>query len=173
MACEIRNQIMSKRITGVFDTHDGGRQAAQALLQHGIAPERLYMFAGKPVASAQQDQDVNAGEVAGATLGAGLAGLTSLLLPGIGILVGATAALATLGITAASSADEVPDQPIELEQLLMKLGFMQEHVQSYAQDVRQGRTLVAVDAEDEQTDLIADLFHEHGGQKLEFRRMVG
>jgi hypothetical protein len=165
--------MMSKRITGVFDTQDGGREAAQALLQHGIAAERLYMFAGKSVATVQKDQDVNAGEVAGATLGAGLAGLSSLVVPGIGILLGATAALATLGITGASSADEVPNQPTELEQVLMKLGFMQEHVRSYAEDIRQGRTLVAVDAEDEQTDLIADLLHEHGGQKLEFRRKDG
>jgi hypothetical protein len=173
MACEIRNQIMSKRITGVFDTQDGGRQAAQALLQHNIAPERLYMLAGQPVASTEQDDQPNAGEVVGASLGAGLAGLSSLLLPGIGILVGAAAAVATLGITGVSTADDAAGQPVELEHVLTKLGFLQEHVRTYAEDVRRGRTLLAVDADDEQTDLIADVFHEHGGQKLEFRRMVG
>ena len=40
----------------------------------------------------------------------------------------------------------------------------------YAEDVRQGRTLLSVDAEESQTDLIADLLHRYGGQKLEFRR---
>jgi hypothetical protein len=46
---------------------------------------------------------------------------------------------------------------------------MQEQVRGYAEDVRQGRTLLAVDAEDAQTDLIADVLHRYGGYKLEFR----
>src|SRR5687768_17481489 len=124
---------MFKRITGVFDTQDGGRQAAEALLQHDIAPERLYMLVGKPVANPQQDQEVHAGEAIGAGLGAGLAGLSSLILPGIGILVGAAAVGTTLGFTGASSADEDADQPVELEHVLVKLGFLQEHVRSYAE----------------------------------------
>lgn len=128
------------------------------------------MLAGQPVANTQHDDQVNAGEVVGASLGAGLAGLSSLLLPGIGILVGAAAAVATLGITGVSTADESADQPVELEHVLTKLGFLPEHARSYAEDVRRGRTLLAVDAEEQQSDLIADVFHDNGGQKLEFRR---
>ena len=53
--------------------------------------------------------------------------------------------------------------------MLVKLGFMPEQARGYADDVRLGRTLLAVDAEEAQTDLIADTMHRYGGYKLEFR----
>ena len=160
---------MSKRITGVFETRDGGQQAAQVLLQHKIAPERLYILAGAPVAAEQHEDDVRPGEAAATLLGAGLTGLTTLAIPGIGILIGAATAAATLGLTAAGS-DAVPqDAPPELEQVLLKLGFLPEQIRSYAEDVRVGRTLLAIDADDTETDLIADVMHQYGGEKLEFR----
>jgi hypothetical protein len=161
---------MFKRITGVFDTRDSGQQAAEALLQQHIAPERLYMLAGAPAAAAEdQEEKVGAGETAGAVVGASLAGLSTLVVPGIGMLLGAAAALATLGITASNSDVVDHDRPADLEQMLVKLGFMREQARGYAEDVRQGRTLLAVDAEENQTDMIADLMHRYGGQKLEFR----
>jgi len=160
---------MSKRITGVFDTRDSGQQAAQSLLQNHIAPERLYMLAGAPVAAEENQDEVGTGEATGAVVGAGLTGLITLAVPGIGILLGAATAVATLGIAATTNDTITQDRPRELEQVLLKLGFMQEQVRGYAEDVRQGRTLLAVDAEDAQTDLIADVLHRYGGYKLEFR----
>jgi hypothetical protein len=47
--------MIGKRITGVFAMREGGQQAAQALLQHNIAPEWLYMRAGAPVAAEQHN----------------------------------------------------------------------------------------------------------------------
>lgn len=161
---------MSKRITGVFETRDGGQQAAQSLLDHQIAPERIILLAGAPVAAKQHEDEVRPGEAAATLLGAGLTGLTTLAIPGIGILIGAATAAATIGLTAAGS-DAVPqDAPPELEQVLLKLGFMQEQVRTYAEDVRQGRTLLAVDADDAETDLIADVMHQYAGERLEFRQ---
>jgi hypothetical protein len=160
----------TKRITSVFDTRDGGQQAAQALLQHGIAPERLYLFVGSPVAGGEHKDDALAGEATGALVGAGLTGLVTFAVPGIGILLGAATAVAALGITAASSDDVAKDQSNELEHILVKLGFMPEQARGYVEDVRHGRTLLSVDAQEEQTDMIADLLHRFDGQKLEFRR---
>jgi len=163
--------MISKRITGVFDTRDNGQQAAQALLQHDIAPERLYLFVGAPVAADEHKEESLTGEATGALVGAGLTGLVTFVVPGIGILLGAATAVAALGITAATSADVAHDRSNELEQMLVKLGFMPEQARGYAEDVRQRRTLLAVDAQEEQTDMIADMLHRYGGQKLEFRRM--
>ena len=160
---------MSKRTTGVFETRDGGQKAAQSLLQQHIDPERLYMLAGAPVAAKEHEDDLQAGEATGAIVGAGLTGLTTLVIPGIGILLGAATAVATLGIAATTSDTVTHDQPNELEQVLVKLGFLPEQARGYAEDVRLGRTLVAVDAEEEQTDLITDILHRYGGYKLEFR----
>jgi len=160
----------SKRITSVFDTRAGGQQAAQALLQHDIAAEQLSMFVGTPVAGDDHQDDSLAGEATGALVGAGLTGLVTFAVPGIGILLGAATAIAALGITAASSDDAAEDQSNEPEHILVKLGFMPEQARGYVEDVRQGRTLLSVDAQEEQTDLIADLLHRYGGQKLEFRR---
>src|SRR3954470_15424719 len=94
---------MSKRITGVFETRDGGQQAAQSLLQQHINPEQLSLLAGAPVAAEKDANDTGADEAAGALAGAGLTGLTTLVVPGIGILLGAATAIATLGIAAATS----------------------------------------------------------------------
>lgn len=161
---------MSKRITGVFDTRDSGQQAAQSLLQQQISPDRLYVLAGAPVAADDNQDDVGAGEATSALVGAGLTGLVTLAVPGIGILLGAATAVATLGIAAATSETVEPDHSAELEHVLLKLGFVQEQIRGYAEDVRQGLTLVSVDAEDEQTDLIANVMHRYGGYRLEFRR---
>ena len=82
--------MITKRITGVFDTRDGGEQAVQALLQHDIAPERLSMFVGAPVAGEEHNGDNGdslAGEATGALVGAGLTGLVTFVVPGIGILL--------------------------------------------------------------------------------------
>ena len=162
--------MLTKRITGVFDTRDSGQQAAQALLQHNIAPERLSMLVGAPAAGEEYKDDSLAGESTGALVGAGLTGLVTFAVPGIGILLGAATAVAALGITAATSDDVAKDQSNELEHVLVRLGFMPEQARVYAEDVRQGRTLLSVDAHEEQTDMIADLLHRYGGQKLEFRR---
>ena len=161
---------MPKHIIGVFETRDDGQQAAQSLLQHQIAPERLYMLAGAPATSEQHEDEVGLGEASGAVVGAGLTGLTTLVVPGIGILLGAATAVAALGIAAANSDTVADDRQVELEHVLVKLGFIPEQARGYADDVRQGRTLLAVDAQEEQTDLIADLMHRYGGKKLEFRR---
>jgi len=162
--------MTTKRITSVFDTRDGGQQAAQALLQHGIAPERLYLFVGAPAAGEEHKDDSLAGEATGTLVGAGLTGLVTFAVPGIGILLGAATAIGALGITAASSDNVAKDQSNELEQILVKLGFMPEQAHGYVEDVRQGRTLLSVDAQEQQTDMIADLLHRFDGQKLEFRR---
>src|SRR5436190_15521940 len=164
---------MSKRITGVFATRDSGQQAAQSLLQYQIAPERLSMLAGAPATSEQHEDDVGIGEATSAVVGAGLAGLTTLVVPGIGILLGAATTVAALGIAAATSEPVADDRQIELEPMLVKLGFLPEQARGYAEDVRQGRTLLSVDAEEQQTDLIADVMHRYGGQKLEFRPTAG
>jgi hypothetical protein len=161
---------MSKRITGVFETRDSGQLAAQSLLQHQIAPERLYILAGASAAAGENENQVGTGEATGTLVGAGLTGLITFAVPGIGILLGAATAIATLGLAAAADDTTAPDRPVELEQMLVKLGFMPEQARGYADDVRQGRTLLTVDAEDAQTDLIADVLHRYGGYKLEFRR---
>ena len=107
--------MISKRITSVFEMRESGEQAARALLQHQIAPERLLMLAGAAVATKENENEVGAGEAAGTLLGAGLTGLITLVIPGIGILLGAATAIATLGLAGAADETAEAERPVELE----------------------------------------------------------
>src|SRR5689334_13193792 len=111
----------SKRITGLFATRESGQQAVQALLQRDIAPEQLYLFAGARVAAEDHNDNARPGESASAVVGAGLTGLVTFVVPGMGILLGAATAVAARGITAASSDEVANDRSSELEHMLVKL----------------------------------------------------
>jgi hypothetical protein len=130
------------------------------------------MLVGNRPEHAEQAKQVSAGEVTAAVAAAGamsLVGLSSLVLTGIGTLFAAGAVIAAANAAAASASDS--DQSTEApQQALRRVGFMEKQARAYAMDVQRGYTLLAVDAEDDQADRIADIMHQHGGTKLDFRR---
>jgi hypothetical protein len=163
---------MTKSIAAIFTAQSDGHSAVQDLLQQNIAPDHIRMVAGSHPERAEQAKEAGAGEEAAAVAAGGsvaLAGLSSLVLPGIGTLLTAGAAIAAINAAAASAEDS--DQDTRTPQLaLQRIGLMAEQASAYANDIQQGYTLVAVDAEDDQTDRIADIFHRYGGSKLDFRQ---
>jgi hypothetical protein len=164
--------MMTKSIAAIFATQDDGHAAVQDLLQNHIAADRIRMISGSQPEQADRAKEAGAGEASAAVASGGavgLAGLSSLVLPGIGTLLAAGTAVAAIN-AAAASADDSDQDTLAPEQALQRVGFMKEQATSYAMDVQQGYTLIAVDAEDDQSDQIADIFHEHGGSKLDFRQ---
>lgn len=166
---------MTKSIVAMFDTREQGERAVQALLDAGISAERLGMVAGNPREEAKhaREQEVGAGESAGAAVAGGaaaIAGMVAVPLTGIGtaLLASGMGALGALGGAAAEEKGAVEQD--HLYEALLRSGLSKEQAQVYADDIRMGRTMVAVTADDGQTDLLHDLFKRQGAANIEFRR---
>ena len=166
---------MAKSIVAMFDTRAQGERAVRALLDAGIPAERLGMVAGNPREEAKhtQEQEVGAGEGAGAAAVGGvaaIAGMIAVPLTGIGtaLLASGIGALGALGGAAAEEKAAVEQD--QLHEALLRSGLSEEQAHVYADDVRMGRTMVAVTADDGQTDLLHDLFRRQGAANIEFRR---
>jgi hypothetical protein len=98
-----------------------------------------------------------------------IAGLTTILVPGIGIALAAGPLAAALG-TAAATPSQDTEATNHLSRMLVHAGLLEDQAQTYAQYVLQGQSVVGVRAEDEQTDHIANIMHSHGGMNLDYRR---
>lgn len=163
---------MSKNVVGVFMDRNNAEQAVHTLLQNQIDQDRISIIAGDRQGTAEQASVVGEGATAaGAFVGGSFAlltGLTTIALPGVGLALAAGPLAATLGV-AASAAEDNPEND-RLQRLLVSAGFMEEQASAYAEDVRRGNTLVGVHAEDDQSDLVGDVFRRFGGVKLDFRR---
>lgn len=160
---------MTKSITAFFESQDDARSAVQELVKHNIAAERISLVSGAPDGSST-DEEAGTAPAAGGLASLGLVGLSTFLLPGIGMIVagGPLAAAAA----ASTNDDDATHVDTRLHGALRGTGLTKESLQGYTERIMQGRTLVSVDADDEETDLIADVFHRHGGLGLTFRRHV-
>jgi hypothetical protein len=164
---------MTKSIVAMFDTHDQGERAVRALIDAGIPPERVGMVTGNPREEAKRQKELGADEAAGAAAiggAAGIAGLVAVPLTGIGtaLLAGGAAALGGLGAAAAEEQGKVEQD--HLHEVLLRAGLMEEQAHVYADDIRLGRTMVAVNVDDDQTDKLHNLFRRLGAGNIEFRR---
>lgn len=155
---------MTKTLVGLFDEPSEARDAAQELLRGGLRHEDIGVMTGHgapPIAvgptNAGNDatmmhdptDDVGAGVLSGASVGAVLGGVGGLLvglavlpLPGIGPVLAAgpiLSALAGLGIGAATGG---------LVTALTGVGVPEEHAPHYAEAVRRGGTVVTVHVDD-------------------------
>jgi uncharacterized membrane protein len=134
-------------IIGVFDNPADARRAMEALRASTLSFDDVSIISrtGTGDATTRDSEDVSAGE--GAAVGAvwgGLVGLTALLIPGVGPFIAGGALFAALtgavtgavvgGITAA---------------LVDFSGIPEAEARGYEDQVRAGKTLVAVRARDE------------------------
>lgn len=163
---------MTKSIVAMFDTREQGERAVRALLDAGITAERLGMVAGNPREEARhaREREVGAGESAGAAVAGGaaaIAGMVAVPLTGIGTALLASG-MGALGGAAAEEKGAVEQD--RLYEALLRSGLSKEQAHVYADDIRMGRTMVAVTADDGQTDLLHDLFKRQGAANIEFRR---
>jgi hypothetical protein len=165
---------MSKSIVAMFDTRAEGERAVRALLDAGISAERLGMVAGNPREEAKNQRELGAGEAAGAAAAGGaaaIAGMVAMPLTGIGTALLAAGGAALGGLGAAAAEEQGAVEQDHLHEVLRRAGLNEEQAHVYADDIRMGRTMVAVTAEEDQTDTLHGLFHNLGAGNIEFRRL--
>ncbi|MEK1886360.1 MAG: general stress protein [Phyllobacterium sp.] len=161
-------------ITGLYDNYDDARSAVNALEDAGIPSARISI-----VRRGGNDDDSYAGE--GAATGAGLgavvggtggllAGLGMLAIPGVGPVVAAgwlaaTAAGAAAGAVAGGAAGGIIGS-------MTSAGVSEDDAHVYAEGVRRGGTLVSVQAEESQADLVRSILDDNVPVDVNARRAM-
>lgn len=185
---------MTKLIVGRFATYQQAINASQQLINNNIDKERMSLVApnyqdpesaipGRPDEQrssmvAEKFQDADAFDTqpteadrteSAAGMGAIAVGAASVLLYGLGsaLLAGPMAAMISAnagGLDAGELAD------VRFEQMLVEAGIATSSAEArvYVDDVRAGSSLLAVEVGDEQRDMAADIFRQHGGTGLAF-----
>jgi len=166
---------MTKSIVAMFDTREAGERALRALMDAGIPAERLGMVAGNPREEARRakDQKVGVGEAAGAAAiggAAAIAGMIAVPLTGVGTALLAGGAGVPEALGGAAAEEQAATDREQLREVLRPYGLTDEQARIYEDDVRMGGTMVAVIADDGQTDMLHDLFRRQGAGNIEFRR---
>jgi hypothetical protein len=169
---------MAKMIVGRFDTYQQARATVHDLVNNNVDKERMSLIspnyqepeASDPQASQGQPSQ---GEDAAEAAGVGIAALTGVATvafwgAGLALMAGPLAAIA------GAQSDEISDQEMQdrrFEQILIDAGIAasEADARSYVEDVRAGNTFLAVEAADQQEDIVAEIFHRHGGTGLTFR----
>ena len=163
---------MTKSVAGLFPRHEDADRAVRALADEGIPHDDISVLGVDPRGVEQETKEVGADEVvrAGASAGlVGIAGVTAFALPGIGPMLAAGPLAAAFGLTGGEPTEEEQEKA-RLEGALVRAGLMEAQAQAYADGVRQGHTLVAVEVDDEQSGRVADIFTDSEGFKIEVRR---
>lgn len=165
---------MAKTIIGVFDDVSDARDVVRELADAGFNREEISIMArrgqNEGVATDKHGDEATSVAATGAGVGATIGGLSGLLvgvgafaIPGVGPIVGAGWLVATLvgaGIGAVTGG---------LIGALVDAGVPEEHAHYYAESVRRGSTLVAVNARDELADRAAGIIRAHGAVDIDER----
>lgn len=165
---------MAKTVIGVFDNVSDARDVVRELTDAGFNREEISIMArrgqNEAVATDKHGDEATSVAATGAGVGATIGGLSGLLvgvgsfaIPGVGPIVGAGWLVATLvgaGIGAVTGG---------LIGALVDAGVPEEHAHYYAESVRRGSTLVAVNARDELADGAARIFRAHGAVDIDER----
>jgi len=160
---------MVQSIAGLFTRRSDAEMALQDLLKQGIRADTITLIAIAEYSPASPTEHLERDEATTAVVGSRLAGLieaTTLVLSNIGFLIAGPLAT-TLGAAGSKAEEKEGDKTTQLEQLLMRGGLIEEQASAYAYGIRQGRSLVAVAADDHQRELIADILRWHKGSRLD------
>lgn len=165
---------MAKTVIGVFDDVSDARDVVRELADAGFDRGDISIMARRGedegVATREQADDEMSGAATGAGVGAVIGGVGGLLvglgafaIPGVGPIVGAGWLVATL-VGAAGGAVAGG-----LIGALTDAGVPEEHAHYYAESVRRGSTLVAVNARDEMANRAAAIMRSHGAVDIDQR----
>src|SRR5687767_5996928 len=156
---------MANTILGIFDDPMAARRAMEALRESSLKLDDISIVtrateSGAAVSGA--DDDVSAGE--GAAVGAvwgGLVGLAALLIPGVGPFVAGGALFAALtGAVTGAVVGGISAALIDFS------GIPEDEARGYEEQVRSGKTLVAVKARDEDSAEVRRLLNEAGAASV-------
>ena len=168
---------MARIIVGRFSSYQHAIDTAQELLRHNIDREHLSLVApriedapdtqspsGKPAQGGATEVTAGVGAMA-------LAGAASLVFTGIGPALVAGPLAALLG--AQTAEDDESAEDIRFQRILIdaNIAASAEDARAFLEDVRAGSTILAVEADDQQEDMVAEILHRHGGAGLTFRRL--
>jgi uncharacterized membrane protein len=151
-------------IIGMFDDQASARHALETLRDGPLPLEDISIIAQHDdgTISSGDSGDVSAGE--GATVGAvwgGLVGLAALLIPGIGpfIAFGALGAALT-GVVTGAVVGGISAALIDFS------GIPEDEAKGYEEDIRAGKTLLAVKARDEDAPEVRRILNEIGASTV-------
>lgn len=153
-------------VVGVFESRERASEAIQALQAEGFNEENLSIVARQDEGEGREDQggtmeSISDGAAWGGGLGAlggVLAGVGALAIPGIGpILAAGPIAAGLSGAVAGGIAGGLID-----------LGIPEQDGRGFEEDVKQGRLLAVVEADDEEElGLAENLLREYGADRVQ------
>lgn len=163
---------MTKRVVAVYNDFDTARQVVEALVNAGFDRDDISLVANDSNTEYRQyledydrDDDVKPGEGAGfgAVVGT-LVGLGVALIPGIGPVVaaGPLAAALMAGIGAAAGAATGG-----IVASLVDFGIPEEEANIYAENIRRGGTLVAVEVDDNRVGEAQNIMNRYSPVDIE------
>ncbi|MBK9710571.1 MAG: DUF1269 domain-containing protein [Kouleothrix sp.] len=157
-------------IIGVFDDPMQARRAVETLRDGPLPLEDVSIIAprGDGAAAADSTEDVSAGE--GAAVGAvwgGLVGLAALLIPGVGPFIAGGALFAALtGAVTGAVVGGIAAALIDFS------GIPEADARGYEEQVRAGKTLVAVKARDEDSPEVRRILTSSGADVRDTQRGI-
>jgi uncharacterized membrane protein len=161
-------KIMSKAVTAVFSDSSSAENAARQIKEEGLRTEDISVVAKHDGNGAMDDgtrdtgvkDNISDGVLTGGIIGS-LAGLLigagTLMVPGLGIVA---AAGPVTGFLAGGATGGVVGG-------LVDLGIPEEKSKNYESDIKSGKILFAMNAEDENIDRVSDILRRNGAEKVE------
>ena len=172
---------MTTTVAGLFDRYEDADRVIRALYNYGIATNEINVVTraetlpGRPsdpvTESPERASALSTAAVGGAATGGLiglLAGVTALVVPGIGPVITVGSVAAAMGLTAASAG--IGAAAGGLIGALSDLGLPEKESNVYAEGIKRGGILVTIQAEDEERNEVEDLLHEMGAVDVNTRR---
>ncbi|MCB0166591.1 MAG: general stress protein [Anaerolineae bacterium] len=168
-------------VVAIFKDLDNVNRGVEALNNQGISNSQISVMARENTFEAlahekelkqEASEGVMTGAVGGASFGlfAGLiAGVGSLMIPGIGPVIAGSTLVTLLGTTAAGAGIGAVAGGAILGSLV-KMGISQEDANLYAEGVKRGGILVTVDVPPEQVSLVTQTLNAAGAESTEALR---
>jgi len=158
-----------KTIIGVFDDAGEARRAMETLRDGPLMLDDVSIISKADGAADRSGEDVSAGE--GAAVGAvwgGLVGLAALLIPGVGPFIAGGALFAALtGAVTGAVVGGISAALIDFS------GIPETEARGYEEDVRGGKTLIAVKARDEDAAEVQRILSSSGADQVRGDQATG
>src|ERR1051325_4037959 len=163
----------SSIVVGVFEDHEQAREAIEALKDAGFNADSISVLSPDKQVTSDIAEDTGShagsgaatGAIAGGVLGGlggWLVGIGALAIPAVGPFIAAGAFATALGGAAIGAGVGA------IAGALVGLGIPEDEAKHYAEEVRGGRTLVAVRAGSRMDEADA-LLHRYGAYDVEHR----
>ncbi len=167
---------MAKTVIALYDDFETARDVIEELVDEGIPHRRISLIAQDPEGKyarkleteavvEEEDNDAEEaamGAISGGTLGL-IIGASAALIPGVGpvIVAGPVAAGLTGAIAGAITGGIIGP--------LVDIGIPEEEAEVYAEAIRRGGALVAVEAPDNRVEEVVEILEDHDPVNLERR----